>query len=638
MKQHFVYDLETLSNCFIACFSHYKENQEYTFVVHESKNELGELIAFLEEVKKNKGYFVSFNGLGFDSQIIEYILRNKRLLLEHDGWGVAQLLYNKAQDVIHRSNTKQWQEWAAWQLSIKNIDVFALNNYNNPAKMSSLKWIQCGMDWDNVLEMPIHHTAEIKEQDIPMIIEYCLNDVRSTKKLMELNRDQINLRGALTVEYNLDLYSASEPRLSKELFLHFLSHKMGVEKKELKKMGTTRERIQVSDILLPYIKFDRQEFKMVFNNFKTLTIDPQKIKGAFKYSVNYKGMKIDLGVGGIHGFGKEGVYEAKDGRCIMTVDVTSYYPNIVIKNGLSPAHLPKEDFCEVYEWMFQERQKYPKKHPKNYVLKIALNSVFGLSMEPNSFIYDPQMGVSITIGGQLSLCMLLEMLCENIPDAEPIMMNTDGFELIIPEIHKEKYFHICKEWEKITQLNLEHDEYSKLFAFDCNNYIAQYTNGKTKTKGRFEFEPHDKYDVTALHKNKSHLIVPKAIFHHFIHGKEPIQYLRENRNIYDYCGYARAKGSWQFQEYVTGAEGIQVKPLQKTLRYYISKSGKKITKVNTTDQREIQIEAGKTMCTVFNKFEKKKWEEYDIDDAYYLKQIQKELETLNPVKQQLELF
>lgn len=638
MKKHFVYDLETLSNCFIACFSHYKEDRELTFVIHQSRNDYADLLNFLFDVKKEKGYFVSFNGLGFDSQILEFLMRNQRTLIDMDGSGLAQLIYAKSQEVIHKSNTKQFQEWAPWQLSIKNVDIFSLNNYQNPAKMSSLKWIQCGMDWHNVLDMPIHHTAEITEQDIPMVIEYCLNDVRSTKKLMQLNKEQINLRGALTVEYDLDLYSASEPRISKELFAHFLTEKMGIDKKELKKLGTHRTSIKVSDILLPYIKFNKQEFNMVLNNFRTLVIDPQKIKGAFKYSVAYKGIKIDLGVGGIHGFGKEGVYEAKEGRCIMTLDVQSYYPNIVIRNGLSPAHLPKQDFCEVYEWMFQERLKYPKKHPKNYVLKIALNSVFGLSMEPNSFIYDPQMGTQITINGQLMLCMLLEMLCERIPDSEPVMMNTDGFEIIIPEQYKPLYHEICKEWEKLTQLVLEHDEYSKLFAFDCNNYIAQYTNGKTKTKGRFEFEPHDKYDVTALHKNKSHLIVPKAIFHHLIHGTDPIDYLRNHRNIFDYCGFVRAKGAWKLQEYITGAEGIKTNELQKTLRYFISKSGHKITKVNKDDGREIQIEAGKPLCTVFNKYEEKRWEDYDIDDSYYLKQIHKELETLTPTKQQLELF
>jgi len=38
-------------------------------------------------------------------------------------------------------------------------------------------------------------------------------------------------------------------------------------------------------------------------------------------------------------------------------------------------------------------------------------------------------------------------------------------------------------------------------------------------------------------------------------------------------------------------------------------------------------------------YQKKEWEEYGIDDKYYLEQIYKELETINPKeKAQLELF
>ena len=82
-----------------------------------------------------------------------------------------------------------------------------------------------------------------------------------------------------------------------------------------------------------------------------------------------------------------------------------------------------------------------------------------------------------------------------------------------------------------------------------------------------------------------------------------------------------------------------LRPLQKTLRYYISKNGKKIIKVNKTDGREINIEAGLTKCVEFNLYQKKEWEEYGIDDKYYLEQIYKELETINPKeKAQLELF
>ena len=98
----------------------------------------------------------------------------------------------------------------------------------------------------------------------------------------------------------------------------------------------------------------------------------------------------------------------------------------------------------------------------NYVYKIVLNSTFGLSNDKNSFFYDPDLCMRITVNGQLSLLMLYEMLMERIPDAAGLLLNTDGVEIRIPRKYKDEYLSICKEWEEITQLNLEHDTYQKI--------------------------------------------------------------------------------------------------------------------------------------------------------------------------------
>ena len=90
----------------------------------------------------------------------------------------------------------------------------------------------------------------------------------------------------------------------------------------------------------------------------------------------------------------------------------------------------------------------------NYVYKIILNSTFGLSNDKNSFFYDPELCMKITINGQLTLMMLYEMIMERIPNATALMQNTDGVETIIPRKYVDEYMQICKEWEEITNLNL----------------------------------------------------------------------------------------------------------------------------------------------------------------------------------------
>ena len=632
MRTHWVMDYETLSNCFIAVFEDVKSEHQEVFVCHESKNDILELVTFLERNKTLNEWHVSFNGLSFDSQITEHILRNKEQLLEQDGDTIARFLYSKSQSIIGRSRDGEFPEFGARDLSIRQIDVFKLNHWDNPAKRSSLKWIQYTMDWKNIMDMPIHHTTEVVEAQIPEIIKYCINDVKSTKQIMHLSKEQINLRKALTDEYDIDLFSASEPRISKELFLHFLSKSTRIRKSNLRQMRTSREQIIFKDIILPYISFETATFQNLLKKFQDVVLYPSETKGGFKYSVQYKGVKTDYGLGGIHGARASKVYNSDEDMIIMSSDVVSFYPNLAIRNGWAPAHLPKEEFCEQYEWFFEERKKIPKSDPRNYVYKIILNSTYGLSNDENSFLYDPQFTMSITINGQLSLTMLYEMICEGIPGAIPLMQNTDGLETMIPREYVDKYMEICKIWESMTNLQLEHDKYSKIVLGDVNNYIAVNEDGKSKCKGRFE------YKDLALHKNKSFLIIPKALHAYFVDGVKPEMFIKENLNIFDFCGGVKIKGDWRFMEHKVDSGVYSETKLQETIRYYISKQGSKIIKKHNSDGRGIQVEAGRWLQKLLIDYQEKPFEEYDINYDYYLEKVRKEIESLEPSSNQLSLF
>jgi len=661
---HWVMDYETLANCFLGAFEHYKTDEVKVFTVGLLRNDLPAFLQFLRQNQKNGEYHISFNGLSFDAQITQYIILNARQLLQLPGEQAAGLIYAKAQDCIERQNRREFPQWSERNLSIKQIDLFKLNHWDNPAKRSSLKSIQVAIGWYNVQDMPIPHTSLITTANqLKQIAKYCRNDVASTKRIMEICQGQINLRGTLTKTYNIPLYSASEPRISKELFLMFLSQKMNADPYELKKLRTFRKSIKLKDIILPYINFDGLPlFEHMLETFKNVVLDPNDTRGGFKHSIKYRGLKSDFGLGGVHG-AKKGIYTAQEGMTIMSSDVVSFYPRMAMVNGWSPAHLPKQDFCDQYQWFFDERRKIPKKDPKNYVYKIILNSTFGLSIDKNSFLYDPQFGMQITVNGQLSLMMLYTMLVERVKGAIPIMQNTDGLEMIIPDSEIGNYLAICKEWETLTKLELEHDQYQKLIVPDVNSYIGVFKfkpvdkekyrelrkenpedmyqikdgvfyHGATKRKGRLEFKD------LALHKNNSFLIISKALFYYFVHDIKPEDYLAANRNILEYCGAARSQGDWKFVEHAIINGEVTETDVQKTMRYYVSQNGSKIVKLNRLDGRKIQVISGRWMQTVFNVYEEKPWEEYGINDQFYLERIYKEIKSLMPERfnNQMSLF
>jgi len=639
---HWVMDYETLVNCFIGVFQHYKdEHLRKIFVIHGSRNDLPQIVEFLNQCKDKNQWHISYNGLAFDAQISQFILDKQRQLLSLPTEEVIAYIYAFAQKTISLKDQNSFLEYPPAKLKIRQIDLFKMNHWDNRAKMSSLKWIQYSMDWENVEEMPHPHYQPITDYvTLQNVIFYCINDVLSTKKILEHSKEQIVLRQTLTKEYGIDLYSASEPRISKELFLHFLSQKLGWDKGTIKTLRTHHREIYLGQCILPYISFQTENFQKMFDYLRTQVII--STKNGFKYTVDYKGMKTDYGLGGIHGAREAGVYEAKPGYTIMTSDVTSFYPNLAIRNGFHPEHLPKDEFCELYEWFFEERKKIPKTDPKNYVYKIILNSTYGLTGDENSFLYDPKMTMQITINGQLSLSMLYEMICEEIPEAVPLMQNTDGLETLIPTSYVEKYHEICQRWCKMTMLELEHDEYSKMIIRDVNNYIAVSKSGKVKCKGAFEWEDLDKKKVAVFHKNKSFLIIPKAIYAYFTNGVKPEDFLAANQNIFDYCAGIKAKSGWHFEmRSVQEGELVSTK-LQKIVRYYVSSRGGKLVKCHQ-DGRLIQVESGQWLQTTVNEIiETKSFQSYGINTSYYLDQIYKEIHQIEKEKSlsytQLSLF
>lgn len=659
---HWVMDYETLSNCFVGVFQHYKTKEQKVFVIHDLRDDFDKLLLFLRKNRDDKEWHISFNGLGFDAQITHYILDNQHNWMIHSACEIASDIYKFAQECINKTRSNNFLPYAEWHMKIQQIDLYKLNHWDNVAKKSSLKWIQFSMDWDNLLDMPIHHTTEIKTQEeLDLIIEYCINDVESTKEIYIRSTSQIKLRKNLSKQYGINLFSASEPRISKEIFMFYMAKRMNMSKLDFKKLRTERNHIICKDIILPYIKFNTADLNNLLDLLKHSKFDAGNLKGQFNYNIKYKNVKTHFGLGGVHGANESGIYESDDDYVIMSSDVVSFYPNLVIKNKWSAAHFPKEIFCPQYEWFFKERQKIPKSNPMNYVYKIILNSTFGLSNDYTSFFYDPELFMRITINGQLTLMMLYESIMENIPNAISIMQNTDGIEIKIPRSEQDKYLELCKQWEDLTNLKLEHTTYSKVIVGDVNNYIAisdyqevdinkwrqvkesnphylfkvagaKFMYAPIKLVGRFNFHN------LALHKNKSKLVVAKGVYEYFINNMLPEDYLDMNTNILDYCIAQKSKGDWvQTKRKVIDGKLTDIE-LQKTNRYYISEKGDKIVKINKFDGREIQLESGRWKQMLFNKIKINKWNEYYIDKNYYLQCIESEINNIIISKNQMTLF
>lgn len=289
--------------------------------------------------------------------------------------------------------------------------------------------------------------------------------------------------------------------------------------------------------------------------------DPKK-EGTLNVVVD--GLQYDFGTGGIHGALSNQVFESDDEYVIKSWDVASYYPNLAIKNRVYPEHL-SETFCDIYEEVFNTRKKLKAegKDDEQQMMKLALNGVYGDSNNKFSPFYDPKYTMTITINGQLSLCMLAEQLLK-IDGLKIIMINTDGLEFIVPRKYEQRSTEICQEWEALTKLTLEGDTYEKLFLRDVNNYIGVFSSGKIKCKGAYVWDRKD----LGWHQNHSSLIVKKAAYEFLVNGIPVRDTIEDCDNMYDFMSRTKVPRSSR----LILIDSLSVEhPLQNICRYYVSK-------------------------------------------------------------------
>lgn len=630
-----IYDLETLKNCFTCCFLDYATNKKKEFVIHSSRNDFSEFLNFLTKAKNLKYYFVGFNNIRFDGQILQFIYRNAKSFSLKNAEEIALAIYNKAQELISAQNDDSFDQFIPeWKLIFPQIDLFKQKHYDGAAKRgTSLKWIQFTIAFENIEEMPIHHSDSITAEQIPQILSYNWNDVNSTAHFFKLIIHETDLRLNLSEEYNLPLLNASEPRMVKEIFAKFLAEDSGLDKNEIKKLKTFRKEITVSDIIFPYISFETELFQNIYKSFNCLKIDPLNLKNSFEHIFKFKEMEVVTALGGIHGCCKPGVYKNSNDFVIHDVDVTSFYPNLAIQNNLKPAHLGN-NFMKIYNNIFQERKIIPKSDPRNYIYKIILNSTYGLSNEINSYFYDPLFTMSITINGQLLILKLAEMLTLKIPNLVFYQMNTDGITIGYDNKYSEEVSKICKEWEKLTALELEHAFYKKMIIMDVNNYLAESVSNKIKRKGLFAYNiKEDNFDY---HKNHSFLIIPKALEQYFTQSKSVKDFILNHSNLYDFLGAVKSKKDFDINLYNLKNGNLVKEKQQKVCRYYISNDGGKLIK-DFHDGHKVNVHS-KEKCTILNKITDFDIKNYNINYKFYIKECEKIINSIENFKTQYELF
>ncbi len=600
------YDIETMQEFFLVMIYDPQEDKYYEFKLNQWHNELDNFAKFSDEHREH--YWVGYNNLRFDSQVLEYVHRN------HDDWhdfsalDICGRIAQKAADTIHDANYDVFPEYREEELTHKQIDLFRVHHFDNKNRRVSLKRLEFEMDLENIEEMPIHHSKiNLTPDEIQLTKDYCKNDVDATYQFYKVTigdcthplyrgDNRIELRLDIQEEFGIPCLNYSDSKIGDEMIKKYYCEEKNITYKELPKKGTFTN-VYVKNCIAEYVSFQTPELQEFLKRIKKLKLG---IQDDFKEEIHFYDNVYSFMKGGLHTENKPEVFEADDEYEIIDWDVSSYYPAIIINNKRFPRHLGKE-FLLGYKRMFERRLELKPlaktdKRIKGIVgaLKLAVNSVYGKSSDMQNWIYDRQLTMFTTITGELSLMMLIEAYELN--GIHVISANTDGVTIRIKKDKLEDMRKINYWWSTLTEYELERSDYQKIIFSTVNDYIAIKTDGEIKKKGDFltDFE---------LHKNKSGRIIPIALEAYYVHNIPIATTIMDHNNIYDFCLRQKSSSDFHYEGWnrTSGEKNIY----NKLIRYYVSNTGEKLLKVKNpecqTNAADVsQVEAGEWVCTVCN--------------------------------------
>ena len=565
------YDEETFPNAFTIGFLHRDSRRTWCFEISDRRNDLPMLCRFIQELQVQKCRMIGYNNIGFDYPVLHFIYQNRNACL------TVTDIYNKAMSIINAPHHARFAHMV-WQSDwlVEQIDLYKIHHFDNMAKATSLKMLEFNMGMQSIEDLPFPVGTVLTSEQIDVLISYMWHDIKATDMFADRTVKQIAMREGLSKTFDINMMNMSDVKIGETILVTEIE-KAGVNcfeyvNNKKQKRQTKRESVDLGQAIFPYVNFERVEFQNIQNYLAARVI--KEFKGVFTGLVaTVDGVDYKFGTGGIHASVESQVVHTTKTHQVVDVDVASFYPNLAIKNHLFPAHLGQE-FCDAYLNVYHTRKTYAKGTPENGAFKLALNGAYGGSNNEYSPFFDSFYTMSITINGQLLLCMLVEQMLK-VPGLRMIQANTDGITYLCPHEYLDRTRAICRWWEGITKLELEEELYSMMAVRDVNSYLAVYQNGgKVKRIGAYAHETAEQNPGTRelpYHKDWSARVVAKAAEAALVHGEDIREFITSHDDIFDF--FLRTKVP---RSSILEWGGEQVSNI---VRYYISVDGRPLEKV-----------------------------------------------------------
>lgn len=615
-KTAFVYDIESFPNFFSIAIKNTESGNIRTYYIGFNKNDMPEIAKLF--LNKNI-FWVGYNTIHYDAPLISYILINYKKLIKLPIWQITEELKKFSDLIITSENSNPWKKYKYANL-FNNLDLLTMM-FAQKLRVG-LKSLQVTMEYKNVEEYDGDFNKSLPEKDLDKLLNYNINDILSTEELMNRLKGEIDLRLGIQDSLGVNVLNQDGVNLGVEVIKASYLRDTGKTWNEIKDLRSQCNELDLKEILFPFIKFDLPEFQQLHEDLLNTHLnliwekDP-KNKNKFKKTVFIKDLEITYSLGGIHTRNNPEIYRADNQWVIIDSDCASMYPSAIINYGLYPRHLGPE-FLNTYKKIREDRIKAKREGNKiiNQTYKLALNGISGMLQSEYSWCYDPKTVLTLRLNCQLMLLMLTEKLIKL--GCKIGQLNTDGILYLANRQHLTDVMEACKEWEKITKFELEHEYFEVFYQYAVNDYIGVYKgysethNPKLiKTKGLFIQEP-------TLGKGMAPQIIAQTLVQYFVNKVPVNETLMNCQDIKKFLTFQKVSKDFNVE--------YGGKIIRHINRYYMSTNGYKIRKCKIDqDGRRYEYEdicAGSGV-TLFNVLKDISPKDAKVNYAWYRNEIYK---------------
>lgn len=504
-----------------------------------------------------------------------------------------------------------------WECPMLREHYFRFNNVDIKDDMQmglSLKAIEghLGMSVEETT-VPFDIGRPLTEEELKETLTYCMHDVDTTEKLIELRKDYLKNKIHIGKLAGIDDVRA----------MGMTNAKLTAAMLKATKQPHDDERKYVYPENLKREYIPQEIFDFFDKMYNPEISDKELFSGKQEFQIgDCPGV---VGYGGIHAAIPNYFFEETETRVIRNKDVASYYPHLMTLCGYTSRNIPS---AEIFENVLETRMKAKASGDKATAnaLKLVVNTTYGALLNQYNDLYDPLMGRSVCITGQLFLMELAQHLYQDIPGLKIVQLNTDGIMVECDVSDLDKLNEICDEWQARTGFELEEDAVVKIAQKDVNNYVEVQPGGKAKAKGGYLVKGIS--TVGAFNINNSGCIVATALKEFFVNGTPVEETINGCNDIFQFQLIAKAGAKYREAYHLVDGEKV---PVQKVNRVYATKDERygKLFKVKAETDSTAKIEMLPEHCIIDND---NHLTIDDVDKTFYIEMAKKRINDFLGVK------